>query len=100
MLGTNEGKPASVTYLLAKELADKVAAAISSGQLVKTKALFIARKVTQFDYKEGNVSFGISYKQVEREEWRWKDELSFVENVAKQSPHYAAASKMIMQELK
>ena len=85
----------SKLWRLSKSIVEKVNEYKESGEAIKTKRLYIKPKVDNFDYKEGNISYGTSFNYIEKEEWHWKDQFDFIERVIKQLSKY----KEIVSEL-
>lgn len=78
----------SKLWLLSKSIAEKVSEYKKSKKIVRIKKLYVKPKVEEFKYKEGGISYRKSYKNVEKEEWHWKDQFDFIDRVIKQLPGY------------
>lgn len=85
---------------LSKNTIDKVEEYRKKGALIQTKTMFVKPKVQNFVYKEGAASYQTSFEYVEKEEWHWKDQHDFSQNVIKQVPEYADCLTEISKKYK
>jgi len=83
----NKGLSAKL-WVLSKEIQEKVKEYKSTKQLTKTKQLYLKPKISDFDYKEGNISCTTSHSPVVKEDWDMKKFFDFTEKVLKQIPDY------------
>jgi hypothetical protein len=90
----------SKLWPLSKSIVEKVNEYKESGEAIKTKRLYIKPKVDNFDYKEGNISYGTSFNYIEKEEWHWKDQFDFIERDIKQLSNYKEIVSEISRKYK
>lgn len=83
----NKGLSAKL-WVLSKEIQEKVKQYKSSKQLTKTKQLYLKPKISDFNYKEGNISHTTSHNPIVKEDWDLKKFFDFTEKVLKQIPDY------------
>ena len=87
-------------WLLSKDIIEKVNEYRDTGEILKTKRLYIKPKVERFDYKEGNIGYQMSHNYIEKEEWHWKDQFDFIERVIKRFPNYSEIVSEISKKYK
>jgi len=85
---------------LSKSIRIKVNEHRDKGALLRTQTLYIKTQVERFEYKEGGSSYQTKQANVEKDEWHWRDQLNFVENVIKQLPQYLDCVKEISNRYK
>lgn len=89
---------ASHLWSLAKQTTSKVEEHRTKGLLVQIRSVYIKPKVENFTYKEGSTGFQTSYSNVERQEWHWKDQHDFIEEIIKKFSEYQKCLQEIEQK--
>jgi hypothetical protein len=83
----SKGLPVKL-WTLSKEINEKVKEYKKNKQTAKTQQLYLKPTISNFNYKEGALSYGTSYSPEIREEWDFKKLFDFTEKVIKQIPDY------------
>jgi hypothetical protein len=89
-----------ILWRLSKNVIDKVNEYRKKGALIQTKTLYVKPKVENFVYKEGGASYTTSFEHVEKEEWHWKDQFDFLQDVIKKFPEYPECAAEISKKYK
>ena len=90
----------SKLWALSKKILEKAREYRDSDQAIKTSRLYMKARVVNFDYKEGNISFGISYDYVKKEELHWKDQFDFIEMFVKQFREHEEVVAEVLKKYK
>lgn len=83
----NKGLSAKL-WTLSKEIQEKVSDYKSKGELTKAKAPYIKPEISNFNYKDGGMSYQTSISIIEKEEWDIRNYIGFIEKAVKQIPDY------------
>ncbi len=83
----NKGLSAKL-WTLSKEIQKRVNDYKSRGELTKAKAPYIKPEISNFNYKDGGMSYQTSHSIIEKEEWDIRNYIGFIEKVVKQIPDY------------
>lgn len=73
---------------LSKKIIAKVHEYRSRGLLVNSRIVYVKPIIDDFNYNEGSASYKTSFKNIEREEWYWKDQHDFKDKIIKQFQEY------------
>jgi|Deesub1362A_J573_1020465.scaffolds.fasta_scaffold00214_31 hypothetical protein len=87
----------TILWRLSRNIVDIVTALKKDKKIRKVKMLWIREKITNFEYKEGGVSWQASPEYFEREEWDWRDVFRIVEPKIKGLSLYVDTYKRISE---
>lgn len=85
----------SSLWSLAKYVVEKVSEHKANGKLTRTRVLYMKTKVANFKYDKGSTSYSRSFTNIEKDEWDWRDQFSFIQETIKSIPEYAACKAEI-----
>jgi hypothetical protein len=87
-----EEELSKILWKLSHDIADIVKTLKENGKIRKVKRLWFRERITNFEYKEGNImNARFSFEYFEREEWDWKDWFQIIEPEIKKLPTYVTA---------
>jgi len=93
-----EEELSKILWKLSHDIANIVKTLKENGKIRKVKRLWFRERITNFEYKEGNImNARFSFEYFEREEWDWKDWLQIIEPEIKKLPTYVNAYKRISE---
>lgn len=89
-----EEELSNVLWKLSSDIINIIKRYEESGKIHRLRKLWVRDKITNFEYKEGNISWQALPEYFEREEWDWK-EFQIIEQEVKRLPSFAKAFRMI-----
>ena len=90
----------SLLLTLAKMVQRITTEFLEKGQIRKVKMPYLKEKITQFEYKEGNIARQWSYEQIVKEEWVWEDLVRIIVPEAKKLESFSKSLQEVSKTFK
>lgn len=96
----NKKRISAKLWHFSKKISEKANEYKNKRKIIKRRKLYIKAKVTNFDYKEGNIKLERSIDRIQKKEWDWFQLFDFIETVIRQSKEYQNIVSEISKERK
>ncbi len=85
----------SLLWSLSREALSALEARKAASELVRTNRVYVRTQVNDFKYQPGGQSYSASHHYVQKPEWHFIDQYTFLQNVVKKLPAYAEGVRLL-----